>query len=496
MERARICLCVAGRSLAEDAVHVAALRKRIDIVELRADFLDPAELAQAGRFPGMVGLPVILTIRNPPDGGRFVGEERERLALLEKLCGGGFAYIDIEEGCVAPSLEALARAHSVRIVRSLHDLNGVPADLPARLRAMAERHGEIPKAAVTPRSASDLSRLIGAIDDLGQGERVVLGMGDIGFPTRVLASRLGSAWCYVSPPGEAVAPGQIDPQTLEDVYRFRATGPATAVYGLIGNPVMHSRSPLIHNSGFAALGIDAVYLPFSVPDLPGFWGVADGLDIRGLSVTVPHKQSVMDHVKAFDEIVSRIGACNTIIRDGEAWRGTNTDVEGFLSPLRDAFKGTIPAGLGATVIGAGGAARAVVHGLSSAGFRVLVLNRTPDKARALAEAFGARWAGLDEGDIAASAGFRDLVVQTTSAGMAPEVDTDPAPDFPFTGREIVYEIVYAPQLTPFVRRAQTAGCSVVPGRRMLLAQAMRQFHLFTGRDYPKDLLPELEKGFD
>jgi 3-dehydroquinate dehydratase/shikimate dehydrogenase len=496
MERARICLCVAERTLAEDAFHVAALRGRIDMVELRADFLDPEELAQAGRFPLMAGMPVILTIRRPADGGRFNGEERDRVGLLRKLCGKGFAYIDIEEGLAAPSLDAEIRAGGLRVVRSLHDFNGVPPDLRERLRAAAGRAGEIPKAAVTPRTAAELSRLIGVIDSLGPGERVVLGMGSVGFPTRVLASRLGSAWCYTSPPGTTVAPGQIDPQVLEDVYRFRSVSPSTAVYGVIGSPVMHSRSPLIHNSGFAALGIDAVYLPFDVPDLPGFRDVADAIAIRGLSVTVPHKQGVLALLSEHDETVSRVGACNTIIRQGSAWRGTNTDVEGFLAPLRAAFNGRIPAGLGATVIGAGGAARAVVHGLAGAGFRVIVLNRTPEKAQELASAIGASAARLDSGGYAATAGFRDLVVQTTSAGMAPEVRGDPAPDFPFTGREMVYELIYAPGVTPFVRRAQAAGCSVIFGRRMLLSQAMRQFQLFTGRQYPEDLVPGLERGFD
>ena len=231
---------------------------------------------------------------------------------------------------------------------------------------------------------------------------------------------------------------------MEEVYRFRAVGPATAVFGLIGNPALHSRSPLIHNTGFAALGIDAVYVPFTVPDLQGFWGVADGLGITGLSVTVPHKQAVLDQVKVRDEIVARVGACNTITREGEAWRGTNTDVEGFLALLRAAFTGKIPEGMGATVIGAGGAARAVVHGLTGAGFRVMILNRTPERPALLPRRSGRVGPGSIKEALRDSRVFGTSSCRRRARAWHPHVDTDPASDFPFTGRELVYELGYAP----------------------------------------------------
>jgi 3-dehydroquinate dehydratase/shikimate dehydrogenase len=323
-------------------------------------------------------------------------------------------------------------------------------------------------------------------------------MGDVGFPTRVLALRLGSAWSYASPTDSAVAPGQVTPVTLEDVYRFRDLTASTAVFGVIGNPVMHSRSPMIHNRGFASLGVDAVYLPFHVPDLDGFWKVADSLAIRGLSVTVPHKQAVLGPAVRGDDRVRAVGACNTLTRPraGDAWIGTNTDGDGFLAPLRAAFGGAVPAGLRATVIGAGGAARSVVAALKESGARVLVLNRTIENARNLAEAFGAESGGIDAQGMEAAGRFPDLIVQTTSVGMTPREDSDPAPGLRFSGSEIVYELVYSPAKTCLVRRALEAGCRVVYGREMLIAQAMRQFLLFTGSEYPPSLLRELAGGLD
>jgi 3-dehydroquinate dehydratase / shikimate dehydrogenase len=290
-----------------------------------------------------------------------------------------------------------------------------------------------------------------------------------------------------------VAPGQVDPWTLADLYRFRATGPGTAVYGVVGNPVMHSRSPLIHNRGYDALGIDAVYVPFLVPDLDDFWPLADALGVKGLSITVPHKETAARTIKEGDDLVAAVGACNTAVRADGGWRGTNTDIAGFMAPLRRAV-GEVK-GLGATVIGAGGAARSVVHALVTAGARVLVLNRGPDRAARLAREMAVECAGLDSAGCRRAADYADLIVQTTSVGMAAQPG-DPAPGLSFTGRELVYELVYAPAETPLLARARAAGCRVIQGKAMLIAQAMEQFRLFTGREYPRDLAASVESSLD
>jgi 3-dehydroquinate dehydratase/shikimate dehydrogenase len=489
---------LASPTLEEDLRQADELRGRIDMVELRADHLRDSEAAAASSFPARVGVPCILTVRRRSDGGRFAGDERDRIALLRKLAGAAFAYVDLEEDLQAPELDAAVRRAGATVVRSLHDLTGVPSGLSRRIAALARGPGEIAKAAVTPRTCGELSVLLEACRVQGALPRVILGMGEVGFPTRVLASRLGSAWCYASSTAEAVAPGQVTPLALEEVYRFRSIGPGTKVFGVIGNPVMHSRSPLIHNRGFTALGVDAVYLPFHVPDLKEFWKVADTLGIRGLSVTVPHKTAVLGFDVVGDADVRAVGACNTLSRAASSgpWTGANTDMEGFLAPLRRALGGRIPAGLRATVIGAGGAARSVVAALASVDARVLVLNRTPENARGLAAAFHAEFAGLDAAGVQAAAEYAELVVQTTSAGMVPQEIVDPAPGLLFTGREIVYELVYSPARTPIVRRALDAGCRVIHGWQMLLAQARRQFLLFTGAEYPVDVMEALEQQPD
>ncbi len=496
----RVCLCLAADTIAADLRQLEEYRDCIDMAELRVDRLRPGERAGAVRFPARAGLPVILTVRTPRDGGGFEGSEADRVALLERLSIGGFSWVDLEEDLDAPSLDRHIRAvEGLRVIRSLHDLEAVPARLAERAARLARNGAEVAKVAVTPLSSADVLSVLAASDRLRGTENIVLGMGDRGFPTRVLAPKLGSAWCYTSPGAPAVAPGQVDPRTLVETYRYRAIGAGTSVFGVIGNPVMHSRSPLIHNRAYGGLGIDAVYLPFLVSDLDEFWPVAASLGVRGLSVTVPHKEAVLKHLAARDGLVEAAGACNTIVwrtdRDDGGWAGTNTDSAGFLAPLRRLLGESGLQGLAATVIGAGGAARGVVHGLLSVGARVLVLNRTAARGEALARELGVEHAGLDAAGFARARQFCDLVVQSTSAGMGSD-RSDPAAGLSFSGRELVYDLVYTPAVTPFLARARAAGCRILQGRSMLVAQATEQFRLFTGREYPADLATAIEAEID
>jgi 3-dehydroquinate dehydratase / shikimate dehydrogenase len=502
---AQICLVCAADTISAALRLAAENRRGVDLLELRVDHLRGDETAAAARFPGLVDLPVILTVRRERDGGRFAGQERERVALIRRLVAGavgpagavGFSFVDLEEDLEAPDLAEEVTRAGARIIRSLHDFSGVPPDFTRRVAALARGPREIPKAAVMPAGAADLCRILEACAEL-KGEKILLGMGAFGLPTRLLAPKIGSHLCYASPAGAPVAPGQVDPATLEDVYRFRSVGPATEVFGVMGNPVLHSRSPHIHNRGFAALGIDAVYLPFLVDSVEDFLPAADIMGIRGLSVTVPFKQEVIPLLSERDELVRSTGACNTMTRErrGSPWAGTNTDVQGFLAPLRALFGGSVPPGLAATVIGAGGAARAVVHALLGSKARVLVLNRSVERARAMAGSFPVACAGLGGPGFRQAAQYGDLVVQTTSAGMAPQEEVDPAPGLALKAGQVVYDLVYAPDMTVFLRRAKEAGCRIVRGRQMLIAQAMEQFRLFAGAGYPDVLLQALEAESD
>ena len=515
----RICLCLTGATLGQDVELLRRERGYVDLVELQADFLEPGELAHLARFPALVDVPVILSLRRAQDGGRWRGGEAHRRRLLRETLGaagegGGrpYAFTEVEHDLADPALEEAARARGCRLIRSFYDFRGVPADLAARVRRLARaarpRGGgprELPKVAVQVRGSRDQRRLTEAFHELQGVEKILLGLGDFGSFSRILAGKLGSWLTYCSPEGSrgegrgggapdgegqapAAAAGQLDPRTLVQLYRFRQIGPDTAVYGVVGNPIAHSRSPHLHNPGLAALGLDAVYVPFLADEFPAFLRAAEALGVRGLSVTVPFKQRALQLAGSAEEEARAVGAANTLLaeagrRGRRGWRAANTDVAGFLAPLQRAAPAVLRPGTAVAVLGAGGAARAVVYGLSRRGLRVLVLNRTPARARTLARRFGGQWGGLDPKGIARLPAHSALIVQSTTVGL--DGAGDPLPEYGFQGTEVVYDLVYGPRPTPFLRRAQAAGCRIIAGEEMLRAQAAAQFRLFTGRDLPQ-----------
>ena len=490
MNRPLLCLCLTAPTLAENLAQVRRCDRLVDMVELRVDLLHPSQWAGVARFALECPLPALCTIRRRRDGGSWPAPETSRRRLLQKAAAAAYRYLDLEAD-LPPGAVALPR-RGPRVIRSLHDLEATPANLEGLLRGLARSAREIPKLAVTPHGVADLGRIVAAARAV-PAPRIVLGMGDYGLPSRLLAARLGSwlTFASVSSAGlRRAAPGQLDPLTMQHRYRFHSLGADTPVYGLIGNPVAHSRSPEVHNRGLAAVGIAGVYVPFRVDVVAEFLRLAPSLGVRGLSVTIPHKETVMALLARTDPSVRGAGACNTLVWEQGGWTGYNTDIAGFLTPLQPALAaGRVRR---ATVVGAGGAARAIVWALRGAGVEVLVVNRNPQRAQRLASEMGVACIALSAGDLPVQvARYSDLIVQATSVGMhAAAADAaagaahDPIAAVPLGGHEIVYDIVYTPPNTPLIQRARQAGCQVVTGGEMLLGQAYEQFRLFTGVEYP------------
>jgi len=471
----RLCLVLNGATLGRDIELLDRYRDKVDLVEVRADFLAPEELSALDRFPRFLGRPAVLTVRRESDGGAFRGTEAERGALYRRGSAGDWAAVDLETDFTDRELAADLGRRGVRIIRSFHDFTGVPSDLVERVRGVAP--GEIPKAAVMPRGTADVFRFLDACFRLRHREKIILGMGDFAIATRILSAKIGSAVSYCSLPAEL---GRIDPEAMYSVYRFPAVTRRTRLFGIIGNPIAHSFSPYIHNRGFRDLDVDAVYVPFLVDDVAAFFKIARLLGMEGFSVTLPHKSAVFPHLREADPLCRSVGACNTVIRRGRGFYGYNTDVGGFLSPLKNYFPEDRFPSLRATVVGAGGAARAAVYALADAGAKLLILNRTPRKAAALAAEIGAEAGPLDAEGFQKMEGFADLIVQTTKVGMEPDIEGDPLAGYEFKGTELVYDLVYIPRLTRLLQRALEKGCKVINGEEMLMAQAHEQFRLFTG----------------
>ncbi len=488
-----LCLTLTGSTIQENLAAARKYEGKAEFLELRADLLDPAEYRSAADFPRLIRASaadppaVICTLRRGRDGGKFTGTEEERARLFEQFLQAekGPDYLDFEEDFFLPRLSRMAKERKTRIIRSFHDFTGVPEDLPALMRRLPAMEGEIPKAAVMPGSSEELLRLVKAYRDLEilrnpeHKRMILLGMGEYGFPTRILAPLLGSWISFASPAGTSAAPGHADPDLLLGLYRYNEISPETEVFGVIGNPIAHSKSPEYHNNLFKEQNLPAVYLPFLVDSVECFFRVAEILDIRGISVTIPHKRSVIPYLKETDYSVKAADACNTVFRIGREWRGTNTDVPGFLTPLPE-----MPLkGITAAVIGAGGAARGVIWALIREGAKTTVYNRTEKKAQQVAEELGE----LGKTTVTAKGlkdlgndGAPDLIVQCTSAGMHPDVNEDPIPEYRFNGTETVYDIIYTPWKTALLRRAEAAGCGIITGDKMFRAQARHQYKIFSG----------------
>ena len=497
MKRPLVCLTLTGNTLAENIATIENYRKYIDLVELRVDFLEENERLYIRNFPAMAGLPCILTIRRKIDGGCFEEGESSRtvlfaraLAFAEESRDRNFAYVDFEEDFHVPSLQDAAFSFGTRIIRSVHCMNSPVLDIAARIASLRKTGYEIPKIAFMPRTLSDVTNLFQETKNMNDSNQILCAMGPLGLPTRILSAKLHSYLTYTSAvetTGALKPLGHLDPITLHDVYHYQKINENTAVYGITGWPLHSTLSPALHNTGFEKHGIDAVYVPIRSETIEDTIEFCNEIGVKGLSVTIPHKESVLASLREVSATVGEIGACNTIMNRGDYWVGDNTDALGFSRAVKE-FTGTKNLShWHVSLIGAGGAAKAVAYALKMLGAKVCVFNRTASRAKTLAEQFGFKWALLTPDSERTVAKYSDLIVQTTSVGMGSaspsSSENDPLYFYDFTGQEMVFDIVYVPEVTPIMARAEKAGCRTQNGFSMLQYQGYKQFELFTGEKY-------------
>jgi 3-dehydroquinate dehydratase / shikimate dehydrogenase len=490
-----VCLSLTARTIAENLAVLERYRGRIDMVELRADLLDPSEVFAVRGFPVLAGLPCILAVRRKCDGGAFVDGEGQRLVMLAKAIAyarpdhnANYAYVDLESDFRVSSVEEACRTFGTRIIRSRHEASGMPPNLDAALAELGAEPDEIPKLAVTPLGAGDFARLFTWASSLPPGERIIVGMGEYGVPSRVLSGRVGSYIAYTSAlraglPG--AAPGHLDPIALEETYRFRELDRETTVYGLGGGTnVLSSKTPHLHNAAFKYMGINSVYVPMPSASVKTFLEALEATGARGAAIAVPLKESLLPFLASRSPEVDDIGACNTLVRGEEGWMGYNTDAQGFERALLEFLGIDTLRGLRATLVGSGGVAKAVAHVLARLGASAVVLNRTVSKARVLAQRYGFAYGPCTEHSTELVADHSDLVIQATSVGMEGERQGDPLDWYDFTGREAVFDLIYRPESSMLLERAVAAGCRASNGWKMLRYQSAAQFALWTGFEPP------------
>ncbi len=496
MERPKICLCLTGNTLAENLEIIETYRNWIDMAELRVDCLDRDERLHIRKFPQMAGIPCILTIRRNIDGGHFVEGEAARtmlfargLAFAEQDIRKNFSYVDLEEDYHVSSLQDAALAFGTRIIRSAHNMESRIEDIPARLAKMRITGFEIPKIACMVKNLSDVTEMFRQAATLEPGQQILCAMGPLGLPTRILADRMNSFLTFVSPKDASPLQGigHIDPLTINKIYGFRSIDKDTDIYGIIGYPLEATDSPAIHNAGYRNHGMNATYIPIRTETVEEALEFAEVVGVRGLSVTIPHKEKILPHLVCQAPQVRDIGACNTIVRTAEGWSGYNTDAEGVMMALKEFLGVRDLSHTRVAIIGAGGAARGVAYAVRQLKGRACIFNRTVAKAKRIADSFGFKWATLGQESLHRLDRYSDVIIQTTSKGMGASIpstaDNDPLYFYEFKGTEALYDIVYHPEMTPIMHRASLAGCKVSNGYSMLQHQGYKQFKYFTGVDY-------------
>jgi 3-dehydroquinate dehydratase/shikimate dehydrogenase len=491
MSQGPLICAVIGRTrhrMMQMEIHEAA-RRGAKMIEVRLDYL--AKRPDFKRLLDKKPCPIIATIRRPDDGGRWKGSEDERLMLLRQAIVAGFDYIDLE----IDTVDKIRRFGSVKRIVSYHNFQTTPPDLEERYRAMCALDADIVKVAVTPQKTGDNIRVLNLLKNAPK-PTVALCMGELGVCTRILNARQGSPFSYGTfNPERSIAPGLIPFKDLKSIYHYENIKPDTRVFGVIGDPVGHSLSPLIHNGAFKHLGINAVYVPFRVPrgELTPFLEGFQELPVEGLSVTIPHKEHAAKFATQKDPSVERTGAANTLVFAGGACKAANTDLRAAIDSLKSAIakiEGTDVFPLGkrtVLLLGAGGVARSIAFGLAQEGCQLIIANRTSDRALKLAAEVGCRTV-----DWAARHGVVcDTVINGTSLGMHPNVDDSPLHNSFLRPGMLVFDTIYTPETTLLLREAAERACHTLGGVDMFVRQAGLQFKLFTGQDPPLDVMTTL-----
>lgn len=469
----RICVAVCEKTL--EALESAAVRasESADIIELRLDCLESVEGFE--RVLQRISRPVILTFRPSEQGGRRELDHETRAAFWKTAPHTD--WWDIES-------DLTAERDSSNVIVSHHDFSGTPQDLTRIYERLAATSARVVKIAVQANDVIDCLPVFQLLDRArNEGRDVIaIAMGNSGLATRILGPSRGAFLTYAALEEEsATAPGQITAQKLRSVYHVDKIERDTMICGLVGRPVMHSVSPHMHNAAFRNTGINGVYLPFEVRDVDPFFKrmvhpLTRELDwnLCGLSVTAPHKSAVLQYLDWIEPTAKEIGAVNTIVIEGDKLRGFNTDAAGFIEPLLNVV-GSLK-GLRVAVIGAGGAARAAVWALLKHDASVTLFARNIEKARTLGQEFDVSYESLSS----ASFANYDLIINATPLGSGDLIDQTPATADQLNGAHCVYDLVYNPIDTRFLKEACKADCKTVRGLEMLVAQAKIQFELWTG----------------
>jgi 3-dehydroquinate dehydratase/shikimate dehydrogenase len=478
----------------------AAAAAGAQMLELRVDYLENLGALAVERLVEQAKSlcpAVTVTCRDKQQGGARAWPTQQRVEALTTALGAGADFVDFEYENFRSAeiqekiLSALSDSAKGRLILSAHNFKTGSGDIRKLYRdILAVYPAAIPKLIYTPKHINDCFEAFDLLQSTS-GKRIVFCMGQAGLISRLIAAKLGSLVTFASiDPQSATAPGQLTIEQFKGLYRYDAVDSDTQLYGVIGDPIAHSKSPAVHNACFAAAGMNKLYLPLHIEGSQNEFDrfmhnimTRQWLGFRGLSVTIPHKQNAMDYVRTrrgyIEPLAQRIGAINTLLLSkGDKLSGYNTDYAGALDAitLTLGIKRTGLRELPVAVIGAGGVARAIVAGLTDVGANVKIYNRTFKKGENLAVEFGCLFAPLAE----LPALKAKLVINCTSIGMYPKTDQTPLPKECIRQGMVVFDTVYNPVETLLLKHAKECGAKTIDGLSMFINQACAQFNLFTG----------------
>lgn len=422
---------------------------------------------------------VIATCRRALNGGKFKGSASSQLDILTKAAAAGFQMVDIElqSAQILKAAELADLKDKVGVILSFHDFK-TTKKLEESFAEMKHYPADFYKVVSTATTLNDNVHMMKFLQaHSAQFEMVGLCMGEQGIISRVLAVRAGSIFTFAAATrGEETAPGQVTAGDLRDTYRIEIVDAATQVYGVAGDPVAHSMSPIMMNTAFRRETVNAVYLGLHARTLKDLMSCVHEIPIRGLSITMPYKQDIVKVLTNSDLLTKQIGACNTVVRgqDGKLY-GFNTDVAGIMVPLEQRL--TLQ-GARVLVVGAGGVARAAAFGLKNKGAEVFIINRTAEKGQALARQAKAKY--MKRADVAKSS--FDVIINATPVGMGGNKQS------PLEEKELntkyLFDLVYVPAETKLTKMAKAKNIQVIPGLEMFVQQGARQFEIWTGKPAP------------
>ena len=480
-----ICIPIVGPSMSKAQEQIESALVIADILELRLDLIVSPDLSA---LLASITLPVIVTNRSKHDGGQYKGLDEDRLQSLRDALKAGADYVDIEVSTPREYLQPfLEESEPAKIILSYHDFSHTPEDLNPVYETMCEMPGEIVKIVTYARDLSDNLKMFELLKRAKSEKQKLIGlcMGDLGETSRILSPLFGGYLTFGSlETGQESAPGQIPAKILKDIYRINAERSDFKIYGVIGNPISKSLGYLVHNRAFQEKGSPDIYVSFLVDNVEKFFNSFKDF-FSGLSVTMPAKEKIMPLLDRIDETAQKIGAVNTVVKEGSAWVGYNTDCSGAISALEAC---TSLQGKNVLILGSGGTAKAIGYGVKEKGGKLTVTyNKNKERGESLSKELDCELAH------ARDAGMRaiDVLINCSPVGMSPNITESPFLARDFKEGMVVFDSVYNPLETRLLREAKSAGCTVIPGYELFINQAARQFELWTGQPIPINTLREV-----